>query len=227
MANLKLLKEVKYLPKLSLDSDALEYFEWEESLDDFYYRYWLLDIYYAEETLAKDLLSWWIDDEKRNLSATWSDMKAVIQDLFLGPIAVRKMIAEAYGSTSRTTKPIDSSKHQKKADSQLLPKVAVPKPPIVHADFSLASGLHSSASPCDTKSEITMDDTNDISDGLSMMAQDVHSDGTAIMVKGQRSNIFHSECKINDKVCKLVIDGGSSSNAISSDLVHALSLSTR
>ena len=117
MANLKLLKEVKYLPKLCLDSDALEYFEWDESLDDFYYRHWLSDIYYAEETLAKDLLYWWLDNEKRNPSATWSDMKAVIQGLFLGPIAVRKMIAEVYGSTSRTTKPFDSSKHQKTADS--------------------------------------------------------------------------------------------------------------
>ena len=51
-------------------------------------------------------------------------------------------------------------------------------------------------------------------------------DGTIVDMKGQRSNIFWSECKIHDKVCKLIIDGGSVTNAISSDLVHALSLST-
>ena len=45
------------------------------------------------------------------------------------------------------------------------------------------------------------------------------------MVKRQRSNIFQSECQIHDKVCKMIIDGGSFTNAISSDLVHALSLS--
>ena len=61
----------------------------------------------------------------------------------------------------------------------------------------------------------------------SMMAQEAHIDGAAIMVKGQRSNIFQSECKIQDKVCKLIIDGGSFTNVVSSDLVHALSLSTR
>ena len=33
-------------------------------------------------------------------------------------------------------------------------------------DFSLAPGLHSSASYCDTQSNIEIDDTNDVSDGL-------------------------------------------------------------
>ena len=60
-----------------------------------------------------------------------------------------------------------------------------------------------------------------------MMARDVRSDGTVVMVKGQRSNIFQSECKVQDKVCKLIIDGGNFINAISSDLVDALSLPTR
>ena len=59
-----------------------------------------------------------------------------------------------------------------------------------------------------------------------MMARDVHSDGTVVMVKRQRSNIFQSECQIHNKVCKMIIGGGSYINAISSDLVHALSLST-
>jgi hypothetical protein len=44
-------------------------------------------------------------------------------------------------------------------------------------------------------------------------------------VKGQRFGIFLSECKIKDKVCELIIDGGSFTNVISSDLVSALSLS--
>ena len=93
------------------------------------------------------------------------------------------------------------------------------------SDFSFTSGLHSSAS-YDSQFDINIDDTDDASDGLSMMARDVQSDGTAVMVKGQRSNIFQSQCIVQDKVCKLIIDGGSFTNVISSDLVHALSLST-
>jgi hypothetical protein len=44
--------------------------------------------------------------------------------------------------------------------------------------------------------------------------------------KGQRWNAFQLECKIKDKVYKLVIDGGSFTNVISKDLVQTLSLST-
>ena len=62
------------------------------------------------------------------------------------------------------------------------------------SDFSFTSGQRSSASSYDYQSDINIDDTDDPSDGLSMMARDVHSDGTVVMVKGQRSNIFQSEC---------------------------------
>ena len=60
-----------------------------------------------------------------------------------------------------------------------------------------------------------------------MLAREVHSDGTVVAVKEQRSSIFQIVSTIQDKVCKVIIDGGSFTNAISSDVVHALSLSTR
>jgi hypothetical protein len=63
--------------------------------------------------------------------------------------------------------------------------------------------------------------------GLSMMAREVQCDGTSANVNGQRSSIFQSKCKIQNKVCKLIIDGVSFTNVISSDVVHSLSLSTR
>jgi hypothetical protein len=68
------------------------------------------------------------------------------------------------------------------------------------------------------------DDIDDLN-GISLMSREVHHDGTTAAVKGQHSNIFQSECKIKDKVCKLIIDGDSFTNVISSDLVSALSLS--
>ncbi len=63
--------------------------------------------------------------------------------------------------------------------------------------------------------------------GLSMLAHAVQRDGSNVDAKGQRCNIFQLECKIQEKVCKLIIDGGSFTNAISLNLVHVLSLSTR
>ena len=57
MADLKLLKEVKSLPKLSLASSHLENFDWEESLEDFFRGRPLQqsEIYYAEKTLTNDV----------------------------------------------------------------------------------------------------------------------------------------------------------------------------
>ena len=133
----------------------------------------------------------------------------------------------AIKATKEPVQKVDSSKRT--TDSQLFVKTEVSGHTSIDGsvDFSLTSGLYTGASSCDTTSEIKIDDTNDASDGLSMMARDVHSDGTAVMVKGQRSNIFQSEYKIQDKVCKLIIDGGSFANVLSSDLVNALSLSMR
>jgi len=130
MTYLKLLKEVKSLPKLSLASSHLEYFDWEESMENFFqgHRLQQSEIYYAEQTLAKDVLHWWIHYDKNFPCWTWSDMKVVLHGLFLSLFWSRKMVAAACGSKYLTTKPIDSSKQLKKADSQLLQKAVVPEP---------------------------------------------------------------------------------------------------
>jgi hypothetical protein len=62
--------------------------------------------------------------------------------------------------------------------------------------------------------------------GLSLMSHEVTRNGTISISIGQQCNIFQSECKIKEKVCKLIIDGASFTNAISSDVVRALSFST-
>jgi hypothetical protein len=69
-------------------------------------------------------------------------------------------------------------------------------------------------------------DNIDSLNGLSLMSHEVTRNGTIAISMGQRCNIFKSECKIKEKVCKLIVDGGSFTNAISLDVVHALSLST-
>jgi hypothetical protein len=42
----------------------------------------------------------------------------------------------------------------------------------------------------------------------------------------QRENIFHTRCHINNKVCSMIIDGGSYTNVASTILVEKLSLPT-
>ena len=40
----------------------------------------------------------------------------------------------------------------------------------------------------------------------------------------QRENIFYARCKVKDKICSLIIDGGSCTNVASEALVEKLSL---
>ena len=42
----------------------------------------------------------------------------------------------------------------------------------------------------------------------------------------QRENIFHTRCKVNDKICSLIVDSGSCCNCCSSRLVEKLVLTT-
>ena len=42
----------------------------------------------------------------------------------------------------------------------------------------------------------------------------------------QRDNIFHTRCLIQDKVCSMIIDGGSCSNIASTIMVEKLGLPT-
>jgi hypothetical protein len=219
---------MKLMPKLSLTTSPREYFIWQDAMENFFEGRGFNSVakmYYAEETFAEDVLQWWllVDDPCR----TWEAMTCVLRRQFVySQDAMQRALAPA-AKRSLATKSIDSSKEIRKEDSQLLLKVEVPEPTIIHeSDDSLASWVPSSASSSETQSKIEIDDTDDASDGLSMMARHVHSDGTAVTVPGQRSNIFQSECKIQEKVCKLIIDGGSFANVVSSELVNALSLST-
>jgi hypothetical protein len=42
----------------------------------------------------------------------------------------------------------------------------------------------------------------------------------------QKENIFHTRCHINNKVCSMIIDGGSCTNAASTTLVEKLNFPT-
>ena len=46
-------------------------------------------------------------------------------------------------------------------------------------------------------------------------------------VEVQRDNIFHTRCHIKDKVCNMIIDGGSCTNVASTSLVEKLNLNLK
>jgi hypothetical protein len=69
-----------------------------------------------------------------------------------------------------------------------------------HAEISCTHMEPVVQSSCDASTEHHVDTIDDASNGLSMLAQGVQSDGTAVQVKGQRSSIFQFECKIQGKV---------------------------
>jgi hypothetical protein len=96
-----------------------------------------------------------------------------------------------------------------------------------HGEISCTHEEEVAQSSCDASTEHHVDTIDDASNGLSMLAHGVQSDGTTVQVKGQCFSIFQSQCKIHDKVRKLIIDGGSFTNAISSYLIAALSLFMR
>lgn len=91
------------------------------------------------------------------------------------------------------------------------------------SDFSSTLEQQFCEDSCDgAHNESFTKSNSDVMDGLSLMSHEVCGDSRIVDMKVQHSNIFQLECKIQDKVCKLIIDGGSFTNAISLDLVHAL-----
>ena len=236
---------LEFVPMLYEAASPSEYYKWEDAIINFYITG---DVPLNQlANLAKRGLSpsvfFWLWGLQRehgdDYCTSWYEMKEVLRRRFALPLEPEKTILSCRGSSYMgasefscansikkaifATKPLVSSKAIQKEDSQLFQQVDVPvvQAPVIHEsdDYSIASGLDSSASPCESN-------TNDVSDGLSMMAQEVQCDGTIANVKGQRSSIFKSECSIKDKVCKLIIDGGSFTNVVSSDVFQALSLST-
>jgi hypothetical protein len=112
----------------------------------------------------------------------------------------------------------------------------------VHVAESSSPAQHSGnncATTIDTRQELSTSptihgrneplpvDDIDALNGISLMSQEVQHGGTTAALKGQCSGICQSECEMKDKVCKLVIDGGSFTNVIISDLVSELYLSMR
>jgi len=66
-----------------------------------------------------------------------------------------------------------------------------------------------------------------VEDGTSLMLRKVLLKPEAEVEKPRhRSNLFRTTCKTKDKVCKVIIDSGSTDNLVSTDMVEKLELET-
>jgi hypothetical protein len=94
--------------------------------------------------------------------------------------------------------------------------------------------------------EEVMTESEDDSDGVLELVDASDDDGVVYRVTGeslvarralnthikvddveqQRENIFHTRCHVNNKVCSMIIDGGSCTNVASTTLVEKLNLPT-
>jgi hypothetical protein len=98
--------------------------------------------------------------------------------------------------------------------------------PIEHEKLAAENGENSLLELPSDANRSKDKDAHDVVRGLSLMSPEAMCHGTIATSTVQRCNIFQPECKIQDKVCKLIIDGSNFTNTINSDLVYALSLST-
>src|SRR6185437_10644088 len=172
MDQLYLLDEMKFMPQLSLATSPSEYFAWQDAMENFFEGRGfssVVKMYYAEETFDKDVLQWWLDVD--DPCRTWEDMEFLLRQRFVYSSDAIKKVVVAVTQKAFASMSLVSSKAIQNEDSQLLQQVELPvlEAPVVYErdDFSLASGLHSSASSCDTQPDIKIDDNNVASDGLS------------------------------------------------------------
>ena len=63
-------------------------------------------------------------------------------------------------------------------------------------------------------------------EGESLVARRALSTQVKEEEDNQRENLFHTRCFMNNKVCSVIIDGGSCTNVASTELVEKLALPT-
>ena len=75
----------------------------------------------------------------------------------------------------------------------------------------------------DEEEELEVEDVSEVR-GLVAVMRRALSTQTRSQDDMQRENIFYARCRIKDKICSLIINGGSSTNVASEALVEKLAL---
>ncbi|XP_074283188.1 uncharacterized protein LOC141607736 [Silene latifolia] len=78
----------------------------------------------------------------------------------------------------------------------------------------------------ETDGEGRVYDLDPLSDEECLVLRNLHME-TGSAENEQREQIFHTRCKVNRKICNLIIDSGSCANVVARDLVDKLKLQTK
>ncbi|XP_074288806.1 uncharacterized protein LOC141613962 [Silene latifolia] len=78
----------------------------------------------------------------------------------------------------------------------------------------------------ETDGEGIVYDLDPLSDEECLVLRNLHME-TGSAENEQREQIFHTRCKVNRKICNLIIDSGSCANVVARDLVDELKLQTK
>ena len=89
----------------------------------------------------------------------------------------------------------------------------------------MESASEEEANDCDDESQGEDREYGDYSEAL-VVQRALHVQPTIDDHELQRENIFHSRIRVCDKICSLIIDGGSCVNVASTELVSKLNLPT-
>ena len=63
MADYSFTSEIKFVPKFSLISSSLDYYNWEDDMEDFFWGCGLesrMKVFFARRTFLESLLIWWL-----------------------------------------------------------------------------------------------------------------------------------------------------------------------
>uniref|UniRef100_A0A0D9XYF2 Retrotransposon gag domain-containing protein n=1 Tax=Leersia perrieri TaxID=77586 RepID=A0A0D9XYF2_9ORYZ len=228
---------LEFVSTLYSTTSRSEYFMWEDAIVELY---WIGELPLSQlVNLAKKTfscaVSFWLRALLGELGngddyfISWYEMKEVLRHRFAPALESKQHILSSGGCFSFHASEISGSKEFEKNASPKNPIEIVSASDTIATTSIVETALITTiAMVVDPSIDSFIEPSLDVNmaSGLSLMSHEVHRDGTISAMKEQRSNIFQSECKIQDKVCKLIIDGGSFTNAISLDMVHALSLST-
>ena len=95
MADYSFASEINFVPTLSLTTSCLDYYDWEDAMEDFFWNRGLesrMKLFFARRTFSDDVQRWWIQlqqgciDRGEEPCRTWNGMKSMLQRRFDLPI---------------------------------------------------------------------------------------------------------------------------------------------
>jgi hypothetical protein len=207
------------IPSFQGRSDPEAYLEWEKKME------FVFDCHNYSETKKVKLaviefseyaITWWdqlVTNRRRNRERpidTWEEMKVVMRKRFVPSYYYRELYKKLQGLRQGSRSVEDYYKEMEIA----LIRANVEE----DREATMAIFLHG------LNREDVFEEEYLAPDALTLVARRALSLQAKGVDEVQRENIFHTRCYVKDKVCSMIIDGGSCTNVASTIMVEKLGL---